>query len=400
MTAISLTVNGRAVAADVEPRTHLADFLRDQLRLTGTHLGCEHGVCGTCTVLISGTPARACIAYAVACDGLEIRTIEGFEDDALMAELREAFSREHGLQCGFCTAGMLISARDIVMRLPQADERRIRTELSGNLCRCTGYLGIVTAVASVAARQSRLSPSQRSALGPSLSRPSAGEGLVSPSPTPGSKSPGEWEREGPGAQRREGEGSTIPAPAREGWTRIDESFVIAAPAVAVWQALADFPKVAACLPGAELAEHDARSVKGRLRVKLGPMSASFAGSATVQRDDAAMTGVARGAGTDSGSRSRTRGELSYRLTPEPGGRQTRVSVTVEYDLQGPLAQFSRSNLARDFAGRVVAEFAANLDRALGVGDATEAAAPRSLNVLGVLWTLIWSRVKALFDRSR
>jgi len=204
MTAISLRVNGRAVSAEVEPRTHLADFLRDHLRLTGTHLGCEHGVCGACTVLIAGAPARSCIAYAVACEGLEIRTIEGFEDDALMAELREAFSREHGLQCGCCTAGMLISSRDIVQRLPGADERRIRTELSGNLCRCTGYVGIVAAVASVVSKQTRPSPSQRVALGPSLSRPSAGEGLACPSPT-------EWEREGPGEKRREREGAEVPA---------------------------------------------------------------------------------------------------------------------------------------------------------------------------------------------
>src|SRR5579883_79162 len=149
MTAISLTVNGRAVSAEVEPRTHLADFLRDQLRLTGTHLGCEHGVCGACTVLIDGQPARACITFAVACDGLEVRTIEGFDDDEPMAALRAAFSKEHGLQCGFCTPGMLIAARDIVLRLPAADEPRVRVELSGNLCRCTGYLGIVNAVTSV-----------------------------------------------------------------------------------------------------------------------------------------------------------------------------------------------------------------------------------------------------------
>jgi aerobic carbon-monoxide dehydrogenase small subunit len=392
MSAVSLTVNGRLVSADVEPRTHLGDFLRDQLRLTGTHLGCEHGVCGACTVLIEGAPARACITYAVACDGLEVRTIEGFEEDALMAELREAFSREHGLQCGFCTAGMLISSRDIVQRLPGADERRIRTELSGNLCRCTGYVGIVNAVKSVAAKPraptAPPSPSQRFAPGPSLSRPSAGEGRVRPSPT-------KWEREGPVATRREGEGSLAPETTREGWTRIDESFVIAAPPAVVWQALADFPRVAACLPGAELTEHDARSVKGRLRVKLGPMAASFAGSATVQRDDATMTGLAKGAGTDGGSRSRTRGELGYRLAPEAGGQNTRVAVTVQYDLQGPLAQFSRSNLARDFAGRIVAEFAANLNRALGVGDAGPVEAPRQLNALSLVWSVIWARVKAL-----
>ena len=396
MTAISLTVNGRAVSAEVEPRTHLGDFLRDHLRLTGTHLGCEHGVCGACTVLISGAPARACITYAVACDGLEIRTIEGFEDDALMAELREAFSREHGLQCGFCTAGMLISARDIVQRFPGGDERRIRTELSGNLCRCTGYVGIVNAVKSVAARArpadvASPSPSRRDAPGPSLSR-STGEGLHRPSPALAR------EREGPAAKQREGEGERThsPEPARAGWTRIDESFVIAAPPTMVWQALADFPRVAACLPGAELSEHDARSAKGRLRVKLGPMAASFAGSATVERDDAAMTGIAKGAGTDSGSRSRTRGELGYRLLPEAGGQQTRVAVSVQYDLQGPLAQFSRSNLARDFAARVVAEFAANLNRALGAGNAPAAEAPRQLNALALMWSVIVARIKALF----
>ncbi|HKX11418.1 MAG TPA: (2Fe-2S)-binding protein, partial [Stellaceae bacterium] len=216
MTTISVTVNGRAVSAEVEPRTHLADFLRDQLRLTGTHLGCEHGVCGACTVLIDGVPARSCITYAVACDGLEVRTIEGFEDDAVMAELREAFSREHGLQCGFCTAGMLISARDIVQRLPGADERRIRTELSGNLCRCTGYVGIVNAVKSVTARARpnaapSPSPSQRSAPGPSLSH-SVGEGRKSPSPALG------WEREGPAAKQRESEGERASEPTREGWT--------------------------------------------------------------------------------------------------------------------------------------------------------------------------------------
>jgi len=378
MTALSLTVNGRAVSAEVEPRTHLADFLRDHLRLTGTHLGCEHGVCGACTVLISGAPARSCITYAVACDGLEIRTIEGFEEDALMAELRDAFSREHALQCGFCTPGMLISARDIVQRLPRADERRIRTELSGNLCRCTGYVGIVQAVTSVAARQTEAAVAAPAAPFKSAARSTA----VAPAP--------------PAPTRILAAAPTAAEPAREGWTRIEESFVIAAPPSAVWQALADFPKVAACLPGAELTEHDARSVKGRLRVKLGPMAASFSGSATVLRDDAAMTGVAKGAGTDSGSRSRTRGELTYRLTPEAGGAQTRVAVTVDYDLQGPLAQFSRSNLARDFAARIIAEFAANLDRALRPGGSTTPETPRSLNALELIWSVIWTRISRLF----
>jgi carbon-monoxide dehydrogenase small subunit len=148
-TSIRLTINDEIVAAEVEPRQSLADFLRETRLLTGTHLGCEHGVCGACTLLVDGRPVRSCITYAVTCDGAEVRTIEGFDDDEVMARLRRAFSEEHALQCGYCTSGMLISARDVVLRLPDADDRRIRVEMSGNLCRCTGYVGIVRAVRRV-----------------------------------------------------------------------------------------------------------------------------------------------------------------------------------------------------------------------------------------------------------
>ena len=149
MRTVTLTVNGEDVTATVEPRTSLADFLREERRLTGTHLGCEHGVCGACTINMDGVPARSCIAYAATLDGADIRTIEGFDDDDVMEDLRQAFTENHGLQCGYCTPGMLISCRDIVIRLPDADEKRVRLELSGNLCRCTGYVGIVRAVLAV-----------------------------------------------------------------------------------------------------------------------------------------------------------------------------------------------------------------------------------------------------------
>ena len=148
---VDLVVNGRTVHARAEPREHLADLLRGTLLLTGTHLGCEHGVCGACTIEMDGAPARSCIAHAGSCSGAVIRTIEGFDDDPVMAALREAFSAEHALQCGYCTPGMLITARDIVLRLPDADQARVREELSGNLCRCTGYRGIVRAVLRVLA---------------------------------------------------------------------------------------------------------------------------------------------------------------------------------------------------------------------------------------------------------
>jgi len=153
MKPISLTVNGKPVQATVEPRTHLADFLREHLRLTGTNIGCEHGVCGACTLMLDDAPARSCIAFAVACDGAEVRTIEGFDDDRAMNELRQAFSAEHALQCGYCTPGMLITAHDIVTRLPDADVARVRLELAGNLCRCTGYVGIVRAIVRVLERR-------------------------------------------------------------------------------------------------------------------------------------------------------------------------------------------------------------------------------------------------------
>ena len=146
MTDIALTVNGLEVAAEVEPRTSLADFLREQVRLTSVHLGCEHGVCGACTIVLDGRPVRSCITLAAACGGRRVETLEGLEDDPVVSILRQAFRDEHGLQCGYCTPGMLIIARDMLTRVGELDSKRIRRELSGNLCRCTGYVGIVRSV--------------------------------------------------------------------------------------------------------------------------------------------------------------------------------------------------------------------------------------------------------------
>jgi carbon-monoxide dehydrogenase small subunit len=149
MSRLDITVNGKFISVEVEPRTHLADFLREQRLLTGTNLGCEHGVCGACTLMIDGAPMRSCLIPAVACAGAEVRTIEDFDRDPVMSELRAAFTAEHALQCGYCTPGMLATARDIVTRLPHADDARSRRELSGNLCRCTGYVGLVRALRRV-----------------------------------------------------------------------------------------------------------------------------------------------------------------------------------------------------------------------------------------------------------
>lgn len=148
--SVALTVNGRPVETTVESRLSLADFLRLELRLTATHLGCEHGVCGACTVLIDGEPARSCIALTVSLGGAEITTLEGLADDRAMQIIKQAFHDKHGLQCGFCTPGMLISTRDLLKRTPRPSESAVRDGLSGNLCRCTGYQGIVRAVLKAA----------------------------------------------------------------------------------------------------------------------------------------------------------------------------------------------------------------------------------------------------------
>jgi carbon-monoxide dehydrogenase small subunit len=150
MTAIRLRVNGIAVADDVPPRQSLADFVRERRNLTGTHLGCEHGVCGACTVLVDGEPARSCLMLAVACDERKVETIEGFAEDAIMEALRRNFHRHHALQCGFCTPAMLITARDLIVRQRAGSEREIRNGLAGNICRCTGYTNIVTAIVEAA----------------------------------------------------------------------------------------------------------------------------------------------------------------------------------------------------------------------------------------------------------
>jgi carbon-monoxide dehydrogenase small subunit len=156
MIQLDISINGKARHASIEPRTTLADFVREKCSLTGTNLGCEQGVCGACTMVVDGMPIRSCIIRAVSCSGAEVRTIEDFDHDPLMAELRAAFTAEHALQCGYCTPGMLATAHDIVTRLPDADEARIRLELSGNLCRCTGYVGLVRAVQRVLAARRQL----------------------------------------------------------------------------------------------------------------------------------------------------------------------------------------------------------------------------------------------------
>ena len=152
MTAIRFRLNDVDHAEDVAPRLSLADLLRERHNLTATHLGCEHGVCGACTVLVDGMPARACLMLAAACDDRQIHSLEGLRDDPIIAALRDSFHRRHAVQCGFCTPGMLITLTELLRDNSDPTEHDVREALSGNLCRCTGYAGIVAATLDAAQR--------------------------------------------------------------------------------------------------------------------------------------------------------------------------------------------------------------------------------------------------------
>ncbi len=398
MTVVTLTVNGRRLSADIEPRTNLADFLREAHDLTGTHVGCEHGVCGACTLLVDGVPARSCITLAAACEGAEITTIEGLDDDEIAAELRDAFKREHALQCGYCTPGMMVSARDVVLRLEAPNERDIRVAMSGNLCRCTGYVGIIRATQSVLeARRARgiaaVRDGGRKRLGP------AGSGNAAAS-TPSGRPPRE-------PAKSEVAEPTPPArkSLRAGWTprsTLSQSFTVAHPPQEVWDYFGRVAEVASCLPGVAL-EGDPKDgqVAGRIRVKVGPIVAEFHGLAEIARDEAARTGEIVGSGKDARSNSQTMGAVRYSVLPGPAAGTTKVDLAIGYTLTGVLAQFGRSGLVQDVASRLIAAFASNLEQRLSRAAAGEAPPPAAeageFNAGSLAFSVLIGRVRQFFS---
>lgn len=413
MKTINLTVNGKHFPAQqVEPRTHLADFVREKLNLTGTHLGCEHGVCGACTVLVDGVPVRSCITLAVACDGAEVTTIEGQDDDECMRQLRKAFAREHALQCGFCTPGMLASARDVVLRMTDATEEEIRVAMSGNLCRCTGYVGIVRAVQSVIAERKEAGieppPDPRSGLGPAGSGHAGAaqeaEAVLARARRPAAvPAPAAAPAPAPVAQAAAAQPAAPEA--GKGLTTLHQSFSVDFPREKVWEFFGRLGDVTTCLPGASLLKPATDThVEPKLRVKVGPIVAEFEGTADVVRDPASHTGIIHGSARDTRSPSATRGEIRYSLHPDKDGTATRVDVEVGFALTGPLAQFSRSSIVRDIAKRMTDAFAANLRQRMGQGtDAGAAGAPAAvpapaaeLNAGSLVFSVIMEKIRALF----
>ena len=414
---LSLTVNGRPVEAAVEPRMHLADFLRDVLRLTGTHLGCEHGVCGACTVLIDGAPARSCIAYAITCDGTDVRTIEGFDHNPLMQALRQSFTRHHALQCGYCTPGMLITSHDIVRRLPEADEARVREELAGNLCRCTGYVGIVEAVGAVLAEpRARAdgtpgpvadptalihdSSGRSTAPGPHRHTPprESGSGIEAqdmpmrlpdapdhtdaPSPARGSST---GARKTPDATNSDWADRAAVADTPSGMpTRhasdgtnpvgSEHEVALAIAPEPLWHVLRDIPTVVRCLPGASLAgPPHADPLALEMRVAIGPMRARFQGDAHVSFDERRHTATIDGSGQDKRSRSTGEGRIELAVLPATtGGSMLRLRM--RYALKGPLAQFGRGAVVDTVVEQILERFAANLASTAGGGEVGSAPA--------------------------
>ncbi len=403
MTTVNLTVNGQETSADIEPRTHLADFLRDTQNLTGTHIGCEHGVCGACTLLVDGVPTRSCITYAVACEGAEVTTIEGLDNDEIATELRAAFTKEHGLQCGYCTPGQLVSARDVVLRMDNPSEHEIRVAMSGNLCRCTGYVGITRAIqAVIAARRGRgiaaIPDGGRKVLGPSGSGHAAASVAAAATTKThvakeaGSKAPPA--RAAASSERRD-----------SNWTpqtTFTQSFTVAHPVDVVWAFFDRIGEVASCLPGASLdGEPVDGHVEGRIKVKVGPISAEFQGEADITRDEATRTGTIEGTGKDKRSNSATRGLVGYAVKQGDTPGQTRVDVTIGFTLTGVLAQFSRSGLVQDVAGRLISAFVQNLEAKLSRAQGGQDDAPALITELdagSLMSSIIIARVKGFLRK--
>ena len=383
--AIELIVNGEMVQASVEPRMHLGDFVRRHLGLTGTHLSCEHGVCGACTLLLDGVPQRSCITFAASCAGSSVTTIEGYGDDAVMAALRKAFHEHHALQCGYCTPGMLCTGRDIVLRLPGPNQKRVRHELAGNICRCTGYVGIVEAIEDV------LGQKAAGTLAMPVAATASDVASANIAPTAAAATPALFASPASAVSTAVGavtdqSWTPIDVPSDGEWIEVGQSLTLPLAADAAWTRLEDLPLVANCLPGAQITRHQGQHAEGVMNIKFGPITAVFAMRAELALDAASRVGNMKAEGIDKRSATRVKTLLDYTVTTIDA-THSRVALRLRFRLAGPLAQFSRAGLVNDYVTELTRLFGVNLSNAATDGNRTTAPA-QGPSVLALLWARV------------
>jgi xanthine dehydrogenase YagT iron-sulfur-binding subunit len=383
-----LTVNGTPAVLTLPARVTLADALRDHLSLTGTHVGCEHGVCGMCTVLVDGEAVRACLMFAAQADGAEIITVEGLGRPDKLHPLQESFGRNHALQCGFCTPGFLMSGYDLLTRTPAVPDEELPAELSGVICRCTGYRNILTAIREV--------------------RDSYPDGV----PPPGNcaQSPAGPEAAAPEAAAPSSAGvagaAEIVLPDTEPAVSVTVSAEVGVPAEQVWRVFADVNRLARCLPGAELTDDlGGNRYAGRARVSAGPVKLTFHGVAHIaefDRDGQRMRVLAQG--RDAGG-AQTQAEIVLRTdAAETRGTETGAAdsgtilvADARLYLTGRIAQFGRS-LAGDVSRRMFTQFAEAVAEAAATGS-TPAGPVKAPSAAGLLLAALLGRLRRLFRRS-
>ena len=342
---VSFTVNGKSATVHVSPRVTLSDVLRDHLGLTGTHVGCEHGVCGMCTVNIDGEAARACLVLACQVDGSEILTVEGLGTPDELHPLQKSFSEHHGLQCGFCTPGMLMSAYDMLKNEDVSSKEDIAKEMSGVLCRCTGYRNIIDSIADVAEKYPDGPPvPQNIESEPLINRSGGADGTPRIPVSAGSE-----------VKSRD----VIILPNSEPTMDFTIESQMTSNKQDIWPITEDTETLAACLPGAELIEDFGNDkYVGRMQVALGPIRLKFIGDVhVIERDEdkGVVRALVEAADQSSGS---VQAEVTLSLTPSEAG--TKIHANARVYLTGRIAQFGRS-LAEDASRDLFERFTQRLD---------------------------------------
>lgn len=377
---VSFTVNGRPAEVDVAPRVTLSDALRDHLGLTGTHIGCEHGVCGMCTVIVDGDAARACLLLACQMEGAEIMTVEGLGKPDDLHPLQESFSKHHALQCGFCTPGMLMSAYELLDHEPGVKTEELPERMAGVLCRCTGYRHIMDAVADVAEEYPEEVPAPRN----------CGTAQLLPMTTAGGPGPAGDNND---IHHRAPTEITLPESSPTVPVSVNEQ--VAATPEEIWGVLQDTNRVAKCLPGAELLQDfgDDRYL-GRVKVALGPVKLSFVGDIQVTERDEENRAIRVVAQAEDPSGGSVQASVHLAARPHEGGSVLKADA--DLFMVGKIAQMGGS-MAGDVATDMFSQFTAALDATARGEDPVHA---QTTNAFAMFARLVSSRAKSFIGRLK